>query len=254
VVVVMHDISEVKRLETVRREFVANISHELRTPLTAIRGFIDTLDGEPELTEADRQRFLAAASRHVHRLSNLVNDLLALAKLDSPEFKLELVACDIQSEVERALELHVAAAHERGVALSSAVEAGLPSVLADPVALEQILSNLIDNAIKYNRPEGRVVVRGVRVGDLLRIAVEDTGVGIPAVHLPRIFERLSGGSRALARRRWHRPRARDREASRPEARRGRVGDERAWAGIVLLVHPSVGTDRKRVAGDGRSRL
>jgi two-component system phosphate regulon sensor histidine kinase PhoR len=190
VVVVMHDISEVKRLETVRREFVANISHELRTPLTAIRGFIDTLDGEPELTEADRQRFLAAASRHVHRLSNLVNDLLALAKLDSPEFKLELVACDIQSEVERALELHVAAAHERGVALSSAVEAGLPSVLADPVALEQILSNLIDNAIKYNRPEGRVVVRGVRVGDLLRIAVEDTGVGIPAVHLPRIFERL----------------------------------------------------------------
>ena len=126
----------------------------------------------------------------MHRLSNLVNDLLALAKLDSPEFKLELVACDIKSEVERALELHVAAAHERGVALSSAVEAGLPPVLADPVALEQILSNLIDNAIKYNRPEGRVVVRGVRVGDLLRIAVEDTGVGIPAVHLPRIFERL----------------------------------------------------------------
>jgi two-component system phosphate regulon sensor histidine kinase PhoR len=174
----------------VRREFVANISHELRTPLTAIRGFIDTLDGEPELSEEERRRFLAAAARHVHRLSNLVNDLLALAKLDSPEFKLELVACDIKAEVEGALELHAAAARERGVALAGDVEAGLPMVLADPVALEQILSNLIDNAIKYNQADGRVVVRAVRVGDLVRIAVEDSGVGIPAVHLPRIFERL----------------------------------------------------------------
>jgi two-component system phosphate regulon sensor histidine kinase PhoR len=190
VVVVLHDITELKRLETVRREFVANISHELRTPLTAIRGFIDTLDGEPELSEEDRRRFLAAASRHVHRLSNLVNDLLALAKLDSPEFKLELVGCDIRAEVAGALELHATAARERGVSLESDVEAGLPPVLADPVALEQILSNLIDNAVKYNQPEGRVVVRGVRVGDLVRIAVEDSGVGIPAMHLPRIFERL----------------------------------------------------------------
>jgi two-component system phosphate regulon sensor histidine kinase PhoR len=190
VVVVLHDITELKRLETVRREFVANISHELRTPLTAIRGFIDTLDGEPELSEEERRRFLAAAARHVHRLSNLVNDLLALAKLDSPEFKLELVACDIKAEVEGALELHAAAARERGVALAGDVEAGLPMVLADPVALEQILSNLIDNAIKYNQADGRVVVRAVRVGDLVRIAVEDSGVGIPAVHLPRIFERL----------------------------------------------------------------
>ena len=189
-VVVLHDITELKRLETVRREFVANISHELRTPLTAISGFIDTLDGEPGISEEDRRRFLAAVSRNVHRLSRLVADLLALAKLDSPEFKLELVACDLEAEIDRALELHTGAARERGVTLRREVEANLPPVLADPVALEQILSNLIDNAIKYNRPEGRVVVRAARAGDQVRIAVEDTGVGIATVHLPRIFERL----------------------------------------------------------------
>ena len=189
-VVVLHDITELKRLETVRREFVANVSHELRTPLTAVRGFIDTLRDDPGLGEADRARFLAAASRHAVRLSNLVSDLLALARLDSPEFRLELVPCDLTTQVGHALELHEVQARERRVSLAAEVEPGMPPVLADPAALEQILSNLIDNAIKYNRDGGRVVVRAARAGLHVQVAVEDTGVGIPAQHLPRIFERL----------------------------------------------------------------
>ncbi len=189
-VVVLHDITELKRLEAVRREFVANISHELRTPLTAIRGFIDTLAEDPDLPAADRERFLAAAARHAVRLSNLVGDLLALAKLDSPEFQLELVPCDLAAAVGRALELHEALARERGVTLSAEIEPGLRPALADPAGLEQILSNLIDNAVKYNRPGGRAIVRAARAGDLVRVAVEDTGVGIAVIHQPRIFERL----------------------------------------------------------------
>jgi two-component system phosphate regulon sensor histidine kinase PhoR len=189
-VVVLHDITELKRLEAVRREFVANISHELRTPLTAIRGSLDTLNEDPGLSEADRQRFLAAASRHARRLSILVEDLLALAKLDSPELQLDLVPCDLGIEVEQALALYEAQARGRGLILHAELEPDLPPVLADRAALQQILSNLIDNAIKYNRADGRVTLRGRRVGDLARVSVEDTGVGIAAVHLPRIFERL----------------------------------------------------------------
>jgi two-component system phosphate regulon sensor histidine kinase PhoR len=189
-IIVLHEITELKRLETVRREFVANISHELRTPLTAIRGFIDTLADDPDLAAADRERFLAAAGRHVHRLSNLVDDLLALARLDSPEYQLDLVPCDLQTAIANAIELHSGGARERQVAVRGEVEPGLPPVSADPGALDQILSNLINNAIKYNRAGGRVVVRAVQAGDLVRVAVEDSGVGIAAVHLPRIFERL----------------------------------------------------------------
>ncbi len=189
-IIVLHDITELKRLETVRREFVANISHELRTPLTAIRGFIDTLADDPDLAPADRERFLAAAGRHAHRLSNLVDDLLALARLDSPEYQLDLVPCDVQTAIGNAIELHSGGARERQVAVRAEVEPGLPPAFADPGALDQILSNLIDNAIKYNRERGTVTVRAVRAGDLVRVAVEDSGVGIAPVHLPRIFERL----------------------------------------------------------------
>ena len=191
-VVVLHDITELKRLETMRREFVANVSHELRTPLTAIRGFIDTLQDEgANLAEAERARFLDAASRHAVRLSNLVHDLLALARLDSPEYQLELVSCDLATEVRRALDLHEMQAAQRQVSIAAEMEVGLPPALADPAGLDQILSNLIANAIEYNRKGGNVVVRATRDGQgHVRVAVEDTGVGIAARHLPRIFERL----------------------------------------------------------------
>jgi two-component system phosphate regulon sensor histidine kinase PhoR len=191
-VVVLHDITELKRLETMRREFVANVSHELRTPLTAIRGFIDTLkDDGASLTDADRARFLDAASRHAVRLSNLVHDLLALARLDSPEYQLELVSCDVAAEVRRALDLHEVHAGQRQVSLAAEIERDLPPALADPAGLDQILSNLIANAIEYNRKGGSVVVRATREGEgHVRVAVEDTGMGITARHVPRIFERL----------------------------------------------------------------
>lgn len=199
-VLVMRDISELRRLETVRRDFVANVSHELRTPVSVIRANIETLT-EGALEEPKQaQRFVEAAKRNADRLAALVGDLLDISRIEAGQFTLEPAAVSLRLSAERMCDAATVAAQERRVELCNELDTD-PAVCADPVALEQVLMNLIDNAIKYGTEGGTVRVRGRRVGDQVRVEVHDDGPGIEPQHRSRIFERFyrvdNGRSRAM---------------------------------------------------------
>jgi two-component system phosphate regulon sensor histidine kinase PhoR len=197
VVAVFHDVTEIRRLERMRRDFVANVSHELKTPLTAIRGFAETLRGS-DVPQAKQKDYLDVILRHAERLARLIDDILELSRVEGRQQAFSasdvdvvrvatLLLRDLQPRLEaRRIEAEIAAgAH--GVAF------------ADRGAVEQILANLLDNAAKYTEPGGRIVVRVAEAGDKLRIEVADTGIGIPAEDLPRIFERFYRVDKARSR-------------------------------------------------------
>jgi two-component system phosphate regulon sensor histidine kinase PhoR len=187
---VLTDVTELRRLETMRRDFVANVSHELRTPVAAVRAATETLLmgalAKPDMAA----EFVAIIDRHAERLHRLVEDLLELSRLETREFKLAVSPLDLAEEVRRATELVAMAADKRGTAVTIALDDDLPPVLADRKALEQVLVNLLDNAIKYSGDGAAVTVRAVRRGDGVRLTVADSGPGIEAKHLPRLFERF----------------------------------------------------------------
>jgi two-component system phosphate regulon sensor histidine kinase PhoR len=196
-VAVFHDISELRRLESMRREFVANVSHELRTPLTAIRGYAETLAGGGVPPERERA-FLAVILRHAERLGALIEDLLQLSRIESRELELDLAPVDVAALAAGTLrDLEPRLAERR---LSARVEgAGAPPARADRRSLEQILLNLLDNAVKYTEPGGAITVRVESRGAQVRVEVEDTGIGIPRADLPRIFERFYRVDKARSR-------------------------------------------------------
>ncbi len=188
-IAVMHDVTERHRAEAVRRDFVANASHELRTPLTAIRGFAETLrDGALARPDVAR-RFVESIGDNAVRLSRIVDDLLELSRAESPDARFDLVPVDARDAARKVLEAL------EGKALAKRIELALEDgdavlAVADADALDQILINLVDNAIKYTPSDGRVRVRVTRDETRAVIEVRDTGPGIPAHHLPRIFERF----------------------------------------------------------------
>jgi signal transduction histidine kinase len=185
-VVTFLDVTEIRRLEAVRKDFVANASHELKTPLTALRGFAETLL-EDEVPDAIRSSFLRSIKDNTLRLQRLVDDLLDLSRLESGGWVARTEEVELGAVVEEVLQDFASLAGERGVSLELEGEA---LVLADPQGLEQVLKNLVDNAIRHTPGAGRVTVE-VRGGDpRVRVAVRDTGVGIPSAALPRIFERF----------------------------------------------------------------
>ncbi len=198
VVAVFHDITEIRRVEALRRDFVTNASHELRTPLTAIRGFAETLLRN-ELSRQEQRRYLEIILGHSERLSRLVDDLLELSRAESASLPLEphdLRLAGIASDVLAGL---TAAARERGIDAGLRVDEDV-SANADPAALEQILINLLDNAFKYTDPGGKVeLIVGRAPGGRPRVRVSDTGIGIPAADRDRIFERFYRVDRARSR-------------------------------------------------------
>jgi two-component system phosphate regulon sensor histidine kinase PhoR len=200
VVMVLHDVSQLRRLQTVRTEFVANVSHELRTPLTAIHGYLETLLGGALDEPDDARRFLEIVFRHTERLGRLLDDLTDLSDIELGRVRLQLESLDVGGVVESVLAIMGRRAETRRVALDATLPPELPDVMADHDRLEQILINLVDNAVKYTDAGGRVTVAARPLApDMVEISVADTGVGIPPSDLPRITERFYRVDKARSR-------------------------------------------------------
>jgi two-component system, OmpR family, phosphate regulon sensor histidine kinase PhoR len=191
VVAVFHDISDLKRMEKVRRDFVANVSHELRTPVAVIQGYAETLLAGGLATDPDRAPlFLEKIHSHAQRLASLIGDLLALSALESGEPVLAAVPLDLARAVERVCALLDAKARAKGITIDPSALKGVPPVLADQGKLEQVLVNLLDNAVKYTPEHGTITVAATGQDGMVAVTVADTGIGIPSRDLPRIFERF----------------------------------------------------------------
>ncbi|MDD5305989.1 MAG: ATP-binding protein [Deltaproteobacteria bacterium] len=188
-VVVMHDVTELRRLETMRRDFVANVSHELRTPVAVIRANAETLlDGALGDPEAARG-FLESLHRNAERLTRLIADLLDISRIEAGQYPLKPDAVALADATRRALEAMERAAADKRIALESEVPGDL-AVVADARALEQVLANLLDNAIKYTQEDGHVNVRARAVDGRVRVEVVDDGPGVEPKHRERLFERF----------------------------------------------------------------
>ena len=188
-VVAARDTTELTRVADMRRDFVANVSHELKTPLAAIRGYAETLrDGaldEPPTARRFTERILSQC----RRLQELLDDLLILSRLEGMDAALDREPVDLDAVARRAVELLTPAAREKRVEIELQEE-DVPAVQGDAGNLERLLLNLLDNAIKYNRPDGKITVRVGRCGADALLEVSDTGIGIPSESIPRIFERF----------------------------------------------------------------
>jgi len=200
VVAVFVDVTELRRLETLRRDFVANASHELRTPVAAVRAAAETLHTALHDPDAAR-RFTAIIERNAERLQQLIDDLLELSRIESREYQLNLEAVALAPVVQAAVALHAERFARRGITLEVDPALTRLTVHADRRALDIILRNLLDNAVKYCSDNARVSIRASREDNRVRVAVSDTGPGIEPRHLPRLFERFyrvdAGRSREL---------------------------------------------------------
>lgn len=198
-ILVVHDISQSRRYEELRKEFVANVSHELRTPLSVIKGFVETLrDGA--LAEPTRARqYLATIEKHTDQLSNLVSDLLELSRLESQPGPMRTTRLDVSSVLHRAIDLLMPAAQRKSQNLALSVVADLPTVIGNADYLERAVTNLVDNAIKYTPEHGQITVSAQREDQLVCIEVADDGIGVPPDDLPRIFERFYRVDRSRSR-------------------------------------------------------
>jgi two-component system phosphate regulon sensor histidine kinase PhoR len=190
-VVVLHDITQLRRLENVRRDFVANVSHELKTPITSIKGFVEALL-EGGLSDTDQVTYyLSIVEKHADRLNAIIDDLLTLSRLeeDADRRRISLEEGFIRPVLESAIELSCIKAGDKELRLQLDCEEEIQTRISAPL-LEQAVVNLIDNAIKYSEPEATVTVAATQDTSGVAITVRDTGCGIAQEHLSRLFERF----------------------------------------------------------------
>jgi two-component system, OmpR family, phosphate regulon sensor histidine kinase PhoR len=199
VVVLFHDITQLKQLDQVRRDFVANVSHELRTPLSILHGYIETLRDNPKTARDELVRILEIMDRHSKRLALLVDELLALAQLESPVPDVHLGKvrlAELFANVVRDWEKKFA---EKDLRVVIDLPATLPVVRGDETRLQEVLYNLLDNAVKYSRQHGEIRLLAERRGHQIALSVSDNGIGIGKDDLPRIFERFYRVDKARSR-------------------------------------------------------
>ncbi len=199
--VILQDLTDIRRLETVRRDFISNLSHELRTPLASLRAVMETLqDGALDDPPA-AQRFLGRAVTEVDTMTQMVEELLELSRIESGRVPLRLQPTAVATLIAHPLERLRPQAERNGLEIHVNLPADLPPVLADPPRIEQVLSNLLHNAIKFTLPKGQISIRASLSADEDRVIleVEDSGLGIAAVDIPRIFERFYKSDRARTR-------------------------------------------------------
>jgi two-component system phosphate regulon sensor histidine kinase PhoR len=199
-VVVLNDITRVKLLEDLRKDFVANVSHELRTPITSIKGFVETLLGGAMEDPSTAERFLKIIDKQSERLSNIIEDLLSLSRIEQDHQKIQLAFVDrnLRSALKQALQFCSEHAKPKDIELALKCPADI-RFRFHPNLLEQAIINLVDNAIKYSEPKKIVRVVAGRLEDQIRIQVIDQGMGIPRSQLPRLFERFYRVDKARSR-------------------------------------------------------
>lgn len=189
-ILVFHDITELKRLENVRKDFVANVSHELRTPIASIKGYAETLMGGAMEDPAYAKDFLRIIHEDSGRLAKLIDEILDLSKIESGKMNFSFRPVEIASVIKRVMSIVANQAKARSISISCNIPTGIPAVNGDEGRLAQVVLNLMDNAIKYTPEGGSVAVSASAEGKSVRVDVKDTGIGIPEKDLPRIFERF----------------------------------------------------------------
>lgn len=198
--VVFNDVTHFRRLENLRRDFVANVSHEIKTPLTAIKGFVETLHQGGVDKPEEAERFLGIIKKHVDRLSSIVEDLLSLSRIEQEDEgkTIELEDGYVKDVFQSALQICRPKAQEKNIAISPDCDEET-SAKFDATLLEQAVVNLLDNAIKYSEPESTIFLKAYRKDSEIKIRIEDQGMGIAKKHLPRLFERFYRVDKARSR-------------------------------------------------------
>ena len=195
---VLHDITEQQKLDDSRREFVANVSHELRTPLTNVRGYAETLMMTDDIDRETQVRFLGVISSEADRMTRIVKDLLTLTRLDYNRMEMHMEPMDLRTLGQKAVQAMEMEAKNRGLKLKYQLPEALPTY-GDPERIQQVVINIITNAIKYNKPEGSITVTGSLNEKEVCLQVEDTGIGVPKEDIPRLFERFYRVDKARSR-------------------------------------------------------
>src|SRR5438105_1486750 len=198
-VVLFHDITELKRIDQIRRDFVANVSHELRTPLSILRGYIETLLDNPKTPREELARILQIMERHSKRLGLLVDDLLSLAQLESSSANLEIGEVHLRELFDNVIRDWKQKLAKKNLTVIVDLAPDMPPIRADETRLQEVLYNLLENAVNYSPENGEIRLQAARRGSEIVVSVSDNGIGISKGDLPRIFERFYRADKARGR-------------------------------------------------------